>query len=433
MIKYPLIILFAFSNAAISKSQILDLETCLKMADTANLSIRNSRLDIEINERQRSAYLSARLPKLTFTGDYKYNAIIPGQVVPAAFFGGPPGTYSTVQFGVPYNLSNNLQLAQILYNPQVEYGLNALKINREIVAIQEQLTTLDAKYQVASTFFNLQAINKQLSFVGANITNMEKLIRNMEAMALQEMVVQTEVDKLTINKLTLVNAQESLKANKDQLETLLKILIGFDKNAPITIASDELVEKSILVDNSSISYPELDLITAQQKMNDEERKGTNMSYLPSLSAYASYNYNYNLKPEDDFRQGIEGAFIGLRLDWTLFDGLEKFHKQKSNALNADKLANQKELAQQQLELKAENAKRQIQVQSGALDISKEQLILAQRVYKHTELKFEQGTVSSNDLITDENSLQQAQTNVVSAYIQLRQAELEYLRSIGSIK
>ncbi|MFN6014023.1 MAG: TolC family protein, partial [Flavobacteriales bacterium] len=333
MIKYPLIILFAFSNAAISKSQILDLETCLKMADTANLSIRNSRLDIEINERQRSAYLSARLPKLTFTGDYKYNAIIPGQVVPAAFFGGPPGTYSTVQFGVPYNLSNNLQLAQILYNPQVEYGLNALKINREIVAIQEQLTTLDAKYQVASTFFNLQAINKQLSFVGANITNMEKLIRNMEAMALQEMVVQTEVDKLTINKLTLVNAQESLKANKDQLETLLKILIGFDKNAPITIASDELVEKSILVDNSSISYPELDLITAQQKMNDEERKGTNMSYLPSLSAYASYNYNYNLKPEDDFRQGIEGAFIGLRLDWTLFDGLEKFHKQKSNALN----------------------------------------------------------------------------------------------------
>jgi len=433
MIKYPLIILFAFSNAAISKSQILDLETCLKMADTANLSIRNSRLDIEINERQRSAYLSARLPKLTFTGDYKYNAIIPGQVVPAAFFGGPPGTYSTVQFGVPYNLSNNLQLAQILYNPQVEYGLNALKINREIVAIQEQLTTLDARYQVASTFFNLQAINKQLSFVGANITNMEKLIRNMEAMALQEMVVQTEVDKLTINKLTLVNAQESLKANKDQLETLLKILIGFDKNAPITIASDELVEKSILVDNSSISYPELDLITAQQKMNDEERKGTNMSYLPSLSAYASYNYNYNLKPEDDFRQGIEGAFIGLRLDWTLFDGLEKFHKQKSNALNADKLANQKELAQQQLELKAENAKRQIQVQSGALDISKEQLILAQRVYKHTELKFEQGTVSSNDLITDENSLQQAQTNVVSAYIQLRQAELEYLRSIGSIK
>jgi outer membrane protein TolC len=41
--------------------------------------------------------------------------------------------------------------------------------------------------------------------------------------------------------------------------------------------------------------------------------------------------------------------------------------------------------------------------------------------------------SSNDLILAENGLQQAQTNVVATYIQLRQAELEYLKSIGNIK
>jgi hypothetical protein len=33
----------------------------------------------------------------------------------------------------------------------------------------------------------------------------------------------------------------------------------------------------------------------------------------------------------------------------------------------------------------------------------------------------------------ETGLEQAQSNVVSAYIQLRQAELEYLKSIGNIK
>jgi len=87
-------------------AQKLGLEDCLRMADTANVSIRNALLDIEINDKNRSAYLSARLPQLTFSGDYKYNAIIPGQVVPAAFFGGPPGTFATVQFGVPYTLSN---------------------------------------------------------------------------------------------------------------------------------------------------------------------------------------------------------------------------------------------------------------------------------------------------------------------------------------
>jgi outer membrane protein TolC len=414
-------------------AQKLGLEDCLRMADTANVSIRNALLDIEINDKNRSAYLSARLPQLTFSGDYKYNAIIPGQVVPAAFFGGPPGTFATVQFGVPYTLSNSLQLTQILFNPQLEYGLAALKINEEIVGLQHKLTLQDVRYQVASTFFNLQAVKKQLIFVDGNIKNMDKLITNMEALIKQGMVIQTELDKLSISRLTLSNTASSLKATNDQLEALLKILIGMDPATKVELMADETVESSILVDASTISYPELDLISAQQKMNREEHKGNNMAYLPSVSLYAAYNYNYNMKPEDDFRTGIEGAFVGLRVDWKLFDGLEKMHKQHVNVLNSEKLSNQKELVTKQLELKASNAKRQIEVQTNALALAKEQLKLAQNIYDQASSKLSLGTISSNDLITADNGLQQAQTNLVSAYIQLRQAEVEYLRSIGNLK
>ncbi len=431
--KNTLLYLLLVISSIQSKAQGLNLETCLRMADTANFTVRNAQLDIEINNRNRSAYLSARLPQLAYSGDYKYNAIIPGQVVPGAFFGGAPGTFTTVQFGVPYNLSNTVQLTQILFNPQVEYGLAALKINEEIVNVQQKLTSQDVKFQVATTFFNLQAVCKQLKFVQGNLTNMEKLISNMEALVGQGMVIQTEADKLKISKMTLFNTSESLKATKDQLETLLKILIGMDPAGKIDLITDEMVEKSILVDNSAISLPELELIAAQQKMNLEEHKGNNMAYLPNFSFYAAYNYNYNMKPADNYRVGIEGAFVGLRVDWKLFDGLEKYHKQKANLLNAEKLANQKDLATKQLELKIANAKRQIQVQTNALALSKEQLKLAQSVYDQSVAKLELGTISSNDLITADNGLQQAQTNVVASYIQLRIAEIEYLRSIGSIQ
>jgi outer membrane protein TolC len=377
--------------------------------------------------------MAARLPHVGLSGDYKYNAIIPGQVIPADFFGGAPGTFSTVKFGVPYTLSNTVQLTQVLFNPQINYGLAALKVNSEIVEIQNRMVNQDVKQQVASTFFNLQAISKQLVFVNGNIANMDKLIKNMDAMVQQQLMIQTEVDKLQINKLSLVNSRESLQASKDQLETYLKILIGMDPKAAISIEADMLVEKSILVDNAEINYPELDLIAAQKKMNQEERKGTNMAYLPNLSFYASYNYNYNMKPDDNYRVGIQGAFLGLKMDWTLFDGLEKYHKQKVNAFNSEKLANQEVYAQQQLDMKTANLKRQIEVQSNSLEVSKEQMRLAERVYDQTKARFEQGTISSNDLITADNSLQQTQTNVVTSYIQLRQAELEYLRAIGNIK
>ena len=416
-----------------ANAQELDLASCLKMADTANLSLKNSSLDIGINEEQRKVYLTGRYPKLIYSGDYKYNAIIPGQVVPAAFFGGTPGTFSTVQFGVPFNLSNTLQLNQILYNPQLNYGLTALRINDEIVRIQDQMATLDVKQQVAATFFNLQGLYKQVSFIDSNILNLDGLIANMQALVKQQIMIQNEVDKLVLSKLTLQETRNTLTTNILQLEDYLKLLIGLPFDAEIQLVQDAIVEKTILADTSEIYYPEMALLEAQQRMNVEERKGTKMSYLPNLSFYAAYNYNYNMKPADDFRVGIEGAFLGLRLDWTLFDGLEKHYQLKVNALNAEKIQNQKDYVSQQLELRTRNAKRQIELNTNALNLSKEKLALAQSIYNLTALKLKQGLIGSNDLILADNGLQEAQANLVSSYLLLRQAELEYIRSIGELK
>jgi outer membrane protein TolC len=414
-------------------SQVLDLAACLKMADTANTNIRNARLDIDMNAIQKKVYLASRLPKVTATGDYRYNAIIAGQVVPAEFFGGPPGTYSTVQFGVPFNLSNSIQLTQILYNPQLNYGFAALDINQKIVAAQERLMQQDIKQQVSSTYFNLQAIVKQLEFVESNIANLTKLIANLQKSYELGLVIETEVDKLKISRLTLLNSKLTMEATKTQLSSLLKILIGVNSDSSLSLVSDEMMENTILVDQNNINHPELELMAAQKEMNAEERKGTKMAYLPSVSFYASYNYAYNIKPKDDFRTGINSAFLGLHLDWTLFDGFEKYNKQKMNALNKDKLENQEVLLTKQLALLTETAKNQIDVQSSSLETAKEQLSLANKVYVQTQAQFTAGTISSNELIQADNGLQQAQTNVVAAYIQLRQAELAYLRSIGSIK
>ena len=411
--KYNFLITAVFLSSFSFFSQVLDLATCLKMADTANTNIRNARLDIDMNAIQKKVYLASRLPKLTATGDYRYNAIIAGQVVPGEFFGGPPGTYSTVQFGVPYNLSNSIQLTQILYNPQLNYGFAALDINQKIVAAQERLMQQDIKQQVSSTYFNLQAIVKQLEFVESNIANLTKLIANLQKSYELGLVIETEVDKLKISRLTLLNTKLSTEATRTQLSSLLKILIGINSDGALSLVSDEMMENTILVDQNNINHPELELMAAQKEMNAEERKGTKMAYLPSVSFYASYNYAYNIKPKDDFRTGINSAFLGLHLDWTLFDGFEKYNKQKMNALNKDKLDNKEALLKKQLALLSETAKNEIDVQASSLETAKEQLGLANKVYVQTQAQFTAGTISSNELIQADNALQRARTNVVA--------------------
>jgi len=424
-------ILFLLGHSVVG--QTYNLEQLLKMADTANSSIRNARLDIEINNKQKNAYLASRLPKVTAAGDYKYNAIIQGQVVPAAFFGGAPGTYSTVKFGVPYNLGNTVQLTQIIYNSQLNYGLAALDINKKIVEIQLKMTQDEVKYQVANAYFNLQAINKQKDYIDKNLLNLEKLVTNMTNMLKQGLITPIELDKLKINRLTLENSLQNLASTTVQIEDALRILTGIPSNNTITLLSDQLIEKTILIDTTSVYRPQLDLLNAQKEMNIEERKGNKMAYLPNLSFYAAYNYTYNLKPADNFRTGIESAFIGLRLDWTLFDGLEKVYKHKMNVLNREKLDNQELMVRQQLDLATLNAKREIENQTNSLKLNKEQLEIAEKIYTQTENQYKQGTISTNDLIQADNAVQQAQTNVVSTYVKLRQAEIHYLKSIGNIK
>ncbi|MEY4350448.1 MAG: hypothetical protein RL078_495, partial [Bacteroidota bacterium] len=199
------------------QAQKYDLATCLRMAETANVQIRNAQLDVAINESQRSAYLSSRMPSLNFVADYKYNAIIPGQVVPAQFFGGPAGTFSQVKFGVPVVLSNTVQLNQILFNSQVNYGLAALRINSDIVKIKRDMTIQEVKYQLANSYFILQGVEQQLRFLDSNATHVKRMLKNMDLLVSQGMLVQTEADKVRLNLLNIENNDANLKATKTQL------------------------------------------------------------------------------------------------------------------------------------------------------------------------------------------------------------------------
>lgn len=255
----------------------------------------------------------------------------------------------------------------------------------------------------------------------------------MQAMYDQKLVIATELDKLNITRLTLKNQEQTLVATKDKTENYLKLMIGRKISDKIEFQQDEVIQKTLLYDVKSVNARDLQLIEAQQRLNKVERNGILMSYLPVLSFYGTYLYSYNYRPENSFGKGINGAFIGLKLDWTLFDGLEKHHKSKANLLQKDKIADQLDYAKKQLDVNIQNAQKQVEIQLQSLMIAQEQLSLAEKVQNQAKFSFEQGVINSNDLLKSETDLYQAQTNVVVAYVQLRQAELEILKVTGNIK
>jgi outer membrane protein TolC len=431
--KNSILLLFILLVTYGAKSQVLNLEQCLKMADTANVIIRNARVDVAMSASQIDAYQSALLPKIFYAGDYRYNAVIPGQLIPGQIAGGAPGTYVAVQFGVPVNISNTVQLNQVLYNPQLNAAIKTLRINQEVSEIQAGLTEQNVKYQLIQTYYNLQAIHKQLSFVQENTLNMDKMIANMKVMVEQKLVIATELDKLNITRLTLKNQEQNLISTKEKTENYLKLMIGKTINDKVEFQQEGAEQRSILNEIKSINAREIQLLQAQQRLNLVERKGIKMAYLPVLSMYGTYLYSYNYRPENKFGKGIDGALVGLKLDWTLFDGFEKHHKLKVNMFQRAKMEDQIDYSKKQLDVNIINAQKQVEIQTQSLQISQDQLVLAEKIQKQAKFSFEQGVISSNDLLKSENDLYQAQTNVVVAFVQLRQAELEVLKLTGNIK
>ena len=99
-----------------AQAQTLSLEQCIDTALIYNRNIKLSQHDVEISTEKNREIRGNLLPKLNGIADYRYYTDLPYQIMPAAAFGGPAGTYKEVQFGVPQSMNANLQLAVPLFN-----------------------------------------------------------------------------------------------------------------------------------------------------------------------------------------------------------------------------------------------------------------------------------------------------------------------------
>ena len=84
----------------ITKAQTLTLEQCIDTALQYNRTIRLSQQDINLASEKSKEIKANLIPKLNGMADYRYYTNLPYQLMPAAAFGGPEGTYKEVQFGV---------------------------------------------------------------------------------------------------------------------------------------------------------------------------------------------------------------------------------------------------------------------------------------------------------------------------------------------
>jgi outer membrane protein TolC len=425
--------LFLILTAGV-RGQELSLGQLVELAMKNNYSIQSSALDEVKTNARIEEVKSNLLPTVNVNGDYKRYFKIPGQVVPASAFGGPEGSYSTLAFGLPYNLATNLQITQKLYDPSIKYALKAASLNRDLTALSTVKTREDVAYNVTDAYYNLVTIVQQMAFLDSNLVSTDRLYKVTDLLYQNQLAQRVDKDRIMINKMTTETQMKTLRQSYAQLVNLLKYYTGIPQSDSLRI---EIKVKEVLLPSqagkSSLKRTDVTLLERQKDLNILQDKNYRAGFLPTLSAYGIGNLTYFAKGGDNsVFKSVPGYWAGLQLNWNVFDGFARKAQRSQNRIDHEKLSVQLKQLEQSIEMEEINARSKFAVEQQNINTKNEQVSLASRVYGQIQLQFKEGLVSLSDVIQSEQTLLDAQSNYLTSLVQLLQAELEWKKATGSL-
>lgn len=430
LLKVVLIGIILTTNVVV-QAQTFTLEQCIDTALQYNRTIKLSQQDVfQANEKNKETKGNL-FPKLNGMTDYRYYTDLPYQLMPAAAFGGPEGTYKEVQFGVPQSLNANLQLTVPIYNPTALGAIKTTRIASELSEIQKIKTDEDVVLEVSNAYYNAQILLNQLAFLDSNLINTNKLLQTTTLLHQQQIAKGTDVDRLQLQLDQLANQRKTVFSQQQQVLNALKFLMGkpISDTIQVSITENSLVQ----LDSQIQATTDMKLIDKKLQFNYAELKGLQNSKLPSLGAYGVYGTTgYGNTGANSFFNFHPIGYVGAQLSIPLFNGTITKHKVVQKKIDIQKTNIQKELVTEKSKLDLINAEMQYSLANQNIATVDDQIKLAKKIYNNTVLQNKQGVANITDLLLADNSLREAQQNYIVAMVNLRKAELEYKRVSGNL-
>jgi OMF family outer membrane factor len=426
-------ILLVFSSFQNSYAQSWTLQQCIDSAEVHNKRIRINSLEMESSLEQERVVEGFRNPKLSLNADYKYFTNLPYQLMPLSVFGGPEGQFKEAQFGVPHHINADLTLAIPIYNPELYGNIKTTKAATELKRIQNLKSKEEVFFEVSTVYYNAQIIAQSLDFIDSNIINASQLLKNVELLQTQELLVGTDVNRAHLKLLQLEKERESTAVKYENVMNVLKFLMGRPLAENIEIGKAINFKKIENYETETAFTVQL-AEARSELLNTQINTLQKSRYLPSLNAFATYGttgFGYNESP-NRFLNFYPIGLAGIQLSMPIFNGMVTKRKVISKQLEIDASALQIELMQDQTEVNIENALKEKDNAYRSMKLVEDQLKLAELIYDQTILQHQEGIVSLTDVIMSENEVNKAQMEYLATIIEYLKADLKLKKESGNL-
>jgi outer membrane protein len=404
---------------------------------------QNAELDYQSAEYRRKEISGTGLPQINGSIDFKDYLSIPTSLLPAQIFGGPEGTFIPVKFGTKFNATAGFSATQLLFSSDYIFGLKASKEFMNLSRINVNRSKNELVASVTKAYYLFLITKDRLKVAEANLARTKTYYNTVKASNQQGFSELIDVEKAEVDYNNASVDRDKAARGLITLEAMLKFQMGYKVQDQIRIVDSLVIDNNELRELATATdvtgRPDILATRAQQSLYDLDVKRLKWGYLPTLSAYGSYQYNaqrnkFNLLDfdnNDPTKKWFKVALVGVTLNLNVFDGLQRNYKIQQAKVTAMK--NQNMLRMLEMQAETEIVTSSIAYNSAYQNYvnMKRSMELSAHVYDVAVKKFESGVGSSIEIAAAQLQVASSEVNYFSALYDMIVAKTDYQRATGT--
>lgn len=328
------------------------------------------------------------------------------------------------------------EVTQLLFSRTFFVGLDAARKSRKLYELQTDQTKDELAYQIAQLYYSIQVTQKQRNTLQANLDQVRKLLDLTQKQFSNGLAKKIDVDQLQVNRINLENQIKNLDLQVEQLKQTLKFNMAMPLDQPIVL-TDTISESAFTIPDMQAftadfsQKKDLAILDVQAQLNELNIDQYRYGYWPTLSAFGNYNYQGQGNRFNDLTWFDFGS-IGLSLNIPIFDGFKKRAQIQQARIDQMQLSENRRFVTQSIALAYNQAIQELQVNINNLQALSENRRVAEEVYRVSQSRFTQGIALITEVLSAETSMREAQTNYLSALLQVKLAEIAIQNAKGTL-
>lgn len=314
-----------------------------------------------------------------------------------------------------HNYSADINVKLPLVNADMFYARKGAKYQEEVYKNKAKYTQNWIAFEVKKAYTQLQFSYQAQQILQSTLEDVKRIHESVSNFYNQGLIQKSDVLNAQVQVNTvesaLAKAGSSVKNASDELGLLMATNDGND-----IYRTDSLSQQQLQLNGQVFSTLRPDVV-AMQKAVDASRmmvKSSNMSFLPRINAFGSYNLN----DSKAFGFDADSYLVGINLSWDIFSGNRNRSKLKASVLQRNKMQEELNLYVNKSRLEYNKTLRDLQDLEVEIRKQKANVEQATEALRILSDRYKEGLTRTTDLLA-------AQAQLSQQRLQLAQAVMSY--------